>query len=51
MEFLCKVCDREILEKEYEYNNYLAALCKKNDRRLYTKYTNIMSVWMNSIKY
>ena len=38
MDFLCKICDQSIIEDEYEYNRYLANLCKKNDKSLYTKY-------------
>ena len=40
MVFLCKVCDREILEYESEYKNYMATSRKKIDQTLYTKYTN-----------
>ena len=39
MEFLCKVCDRLNNENESEYNNHLATLRKKDDTRLYEKYT------------
>ena len=39
MEFLCKVCDRSIIENESEYKEYLATLRKKNDISLYKKYT------------
>ena len=38
-EFLCKVCDRSILENETEYHKYLGTLHKKNDINLYEKYT------------
>ena len=40
MVFRCKVCDREILEYESEYKNYMATSRKKNDQTFYTKYTN-----------
>ena len=39
MEFLCKVCDRSIIENESEYKKHLATSGKKNDKCLYTKYT------------
>ena len=39
MEFLCKVCDRSIIENESEYKEYLAILVKKKDKSLYKKYT------------
>ena len=32
MEFLFKVCDREIFENELEYGNYITTLRKKNDK-------------------
>ena len=38
---LCKVCHCEIFENEAERKKHLATLRKKNDRSLYTKYTNI----------
>ena len=40
MDFFCKVCDREIFEKESERNNYLASLRKRNDKCFYKQYTN-----------
>ena len=39
MDFLCKVCDREILENESERTLYIATLRKRYDRSLYTKHT------------
>ena len=39
MDFLCKVCDRSIIEKESEYKDYLATSRKKNDNSLFKKYT------------
>ena len=39
MDFLCKVCDRSIIENESKYFEYLAALGKKNHKILYNKYT------------
>ena len=41
MSFLCKICDRSIIEFESEYNNNLAALRKKKDKSLYNKFTII----------
>ena len=35
MSFLCKQCDRSIIENEFEYKEYLATLRKKNDMSLY----------------
>ena len=35
MDLLCKVCDREIIENESEYNNYIATLRKRNDKCFY----------------
>ena len=40
MDFLCKVCDREILENESERTYYVATLRKRYERCLYTKHTN-----------
>ena len=39
MSFLCKVCDRSIIENESEFMNYLATMRKKNDKSLPNKYT------------
>ena len=39
MSFLCKVCDRSIIENESEYNKYLANLYKENDESSHKKYT------------
>ena len=39
MDLLCKVCDREIIENESEYNNYIATLRKRNDKCFYKQYT------------
>ena len=39
MDFLCKVCDRSIIENESEYKDYPATSRKKNDDSLYQKYT------------
>ena len=36
---LCKKCDREILEDEFEFMNYMATLRKKNDKSIYNKDT------------
>ena len=37
MDLLCQVCDREIIENECEYKNYIATLRKKDDKRIYKK--------------
>ena len=39
MTFLCENCDREILENPDEYQHYITASRKKNDKNLYTKCT------------
>ena len=41
MEFLCKVCDRSIIENESECKEYLATSRQKNDKSLYKKQTII----------
>ena len=38
MDLLCPVCDREFIEKESEYKNYIATLRKKHDKSIYKKY-------------
>ena len=38
MDLLCKVCDKEIIENESEYKNYIASLLKKDDKSIYKKY-------------
>ena len=38
MDILCKVCDKDIIENESEYKNYIASLCKKDDKSIYKKY-------------
>ena len=38
MDLLCQVCDREIIENECEYKNYIATLRKKDDKSIYKKY-------------
>ena len=32
MELLCKICDREISENEFQRNNYLPTLRKRKDK-------------------
>ena len=39
MDYLCQVCDREIIENESEYRNYVATLRKKGDESIYKKYS------------
>ena len=38
MDYLCQVCDREIIEHESEYKHYIATLRKKDDKSIYKKY-------------
>ena len=38
MDYLCQVCDREFIENESEYKNYIATLRKKDDKSIYKKY-------------
>ena len=38
MDYLCQVCDEDIIENESEYKNYITTLCKKDDKSLYKKY-------------
>ena len=39
IDFLCKTCDRSLIENESEYQYYQATLGKKNHRSLYKKYS------------
>ena len=41
MDFLCKVCDKSIIENETKYNNYVATLTKEHDKSFYKNYTII----------
>ena len=38
MDYLCQVCDREIIESESEYKIYIVSLRKKDDKSIYKKY-------------
>ena len=38
MDFLCNVCDKDIIETESEYKSYIASLRKKDDKNIYKKY-------------
>ena len=38
MDILCKVCDKDIIENESEYKNYITTLRKKDDKSIYKKY-------------
>ena len=40
MDLLCSVCDREIMENESEYKNYIVSLRKIDDKSIYKKYVN-----------
>ena len=45
MDILCKVCDKDIIENDFEYKNYIATLRKKDDRSIYKKYViNIINL-------
>ena len=39
MSFVCKVCDRSIIENESEFNVFVATRWKKYDKSLYKNYT------------
>ena len=38
MDYLCQVCDQEIIQNECEYKNYKATVRKKDDKSIYKKY-------------
>ena len=38
MDYLSQVCDREIIENDTEYKNYIASLRKKDGKSIYKKY-------------
>ena len=38
MDILCKVCDKDIIENESEYKNYITTLRKKDDKSIYKRY-------------
>ena len=40
MDLLYRKCDRSVIDKELEYNKYIACLHKPDDKSLYIKYTN-----------
>ena len=39
MDLLCRLCDRSIIDNEFEYKKYLTSLRKENDKSFYKKYT------------
>ena len=39
MDYICQVCDREIIENEDEYQYYSTTGHRKKDKKLYIKYT------------
>ena len=47
-ELLCKVCNRDIFEKESKLNKYLASLRNPNDKRIYKNYT-INNIDLNDV--
>ena len=51
MNYLCRVCDKEIIENESEYKNYLAFLRKKDDKSIYKKMLIIILIWMKLINF
>ena len=38
MDFLCQICDQEIIENESEFKISIASLRKKDDKSIYKKY-------------
>ena len=38
MDYLCQICDHEIIESRSEYKIYIASLRKKDDKSIYKKY-------------
>ena len=40
MDYICEVCDRSIIQDPSEYQYYLTTSHRKNDKKLYMKYTN-----------
>ena len=51
MDYLCQLCDKEIIEIESEYKNYLATERKKDDKSIYTKnMLIIILIWKKLIK-
>ena len=49
MDLLCKICDREIIEEEYNF--YIASLRKKDDKSIYKNMLIIILIWMQLIEY
>ena len=41
MDFICKVCDKSIIENESKYINYIATLKKEHDKPFNKNYTFI----------
>ena len=39
MDYICRYCDRSLIENPDEYENYLTTLHRRNDKNLYVKYT------------
>ena len=39
MDLLCRLCDRSIIDNEFEYKKYLTSLRKENDKSFFKKYT------------
>ena len=37
MDHLCRVCDKEIIENESEYKNYITTQRKKDDKSIFKK--------------
>ena len=40
MDYICQVCDGEVIENEDECQYYSTTLHRKKDKKLYIKYTN-----------
>ena len=50
IDFLCKLCDRSLMESESEYQYYRTTLRKKNDKSFYKNILLILSTWTNMMK-
>ena len=51
MDLLCRLCDRSIIDNEFEYKKYLTSLRKENDKSFIKNILLIISIWMMLIKY
>ena len=51
MDYLCKVCDKDIIENESEYKKYIASLRKKDDKVYIKNMLLIILIWLKLMKY